>query len=751
MDTQLSDIIGDLLRQMEALLAQPSKSALETLYVTAQRLEEETEKNNAYPGLSNAAFSFSVFLSTFSGRSNLPDDRQLEKLRKLSRDIGDYLKEADRARTRYSTLLYFGDPELLPFGIHDLCAERGIRLSLIDDVFSLTHALESATALNLLVDLRAKNKLQPFLDTFARRAEAAPISLSVVSIEDDADARMEAERLGAMRFFSTPLIASELLNVLFPDEAAIPSPPAPRRTPDASPRVIIVDDDESQAEFAAAILANAGMHTLAISDPAEVLAMAGEFVPDLILIDLYMPEISGEELTVMLRGKPEYRDIPLIYLSGELEKGKQDAALTAGANGFLEKPIRPKKLINTVKETLESRADIPAPSDEAISSRSEPGILEQIARHTSEQRERQPGLLSLALHVELGSDTPVDPAAIDKLTASLNTRLRDRGLLLPAGDNILRGVIHGKDIEGVMLIANNLHGILLAAFGPARQVPTTRVARSGLHLLEDPHDTRVWEYAAAASQASDGRRCILHADTRQRLVEEQLDLLNRHVLARKPVGLRLREIRQAGSSPSVCAFLADASFPETRQWRGASVAYADLPPESRLQLDRDLFSSALDKLRTLHQGGHTAYLLVPQSARVIEVPGQRGWLRDALRIKQQVGSGLACLFPVSALNQDLQQSRAYLDMLKDAGIGASAFDVGLHTTVFQIADYLDLRHLILSPKALQEDVFKIKSFFDRGRNSDIQLVLPYTENSATLSQLVGADCYITDKYLDPGQ
>ncbi len=751
MDTQLSDIIEDLLHQMETLLEQPSQPALETLYVTAQRLEEKTEKSSPYPGLSNAAFSFSVFLSTFSGRSNLPDERQLEKLRKLSQDIGDYLKEADRALARYDTLLYFGDPELLPFGIHDLCVERRIRLSLIDDVFSLTHALESPTALNLLVDLRSRNKLQPFLDTFAQRAEALPITLSVVSIEDDADSRTEAEQLGARQFFTAPLIASELLNTLFPDEAPAPSPPAPRRTSDTSPRVIIVDDDESQAEFAAAILANAGMRTLAISDPAKVLAMAGEFVPDLILIDLYMPDISGEELTVMLRGKPEYRDIPLIYLSGELEKDKQDAALDAGANGFMEKPIRPKKLIKTVKETLESQADTRAPSDEASPPHSEPSVIEQIARHTSEQREHQPGLLSLALHVELGNDTRVDPTAIDKLTASLNARLRNRGLLLSAGDNILRGVIHGKDIEGIMLIANNLHGILLAAFAPSRQVPTTRVARSGLHLLEDPNDTRVWEYAAAASQAGNGHRCILHADTRQRLMKEQLELLNRHVLARKPVDIRLREIREADSR-AVCAYLADASFPETRQWQGVSVAYAALPAESRLQLDRDLLSSALDKLRSLHQAGQTDHLLlIPQSAEVIEVSSQPGWLQDTLRIKQQVGSGMVCLFTVAALNRDLQRSRAYLDTLKGAGIGASAFDVGLHTTVFQIADYLDLRQLILSPKALQEDVFKIKSFFDRGRNSKIQLVLPYSENNATLSQLVGADCYITNKHLEPGQ
>ncbi len=751
MDTQLSDIIKDLLRQMEALLEQPSQPALETLYTTAQRLEESTEKNSPYPGLNNAAFSFSVFLSTFSGRSNLPDRRQLEKLRKLSQDIGDYLKKSDHASAQYNTLLYFGDPELLPFGIHDLCAERRIRLSLIDDVFSLTHALENATALDLLVDLRSGNKLQPFLDAFARRAEASPITLSVVSIEDDVDSRMEAERLGAERFFTVPLIASELLNTLFPERGTTAPPPSTSRsTPNALPGVIVVDDDESQAEFAAAILANAGMRTLAISDPAKVLAMADEFVPDLILIDLYMPDISGEELTVMLRGKLDYRDIPLIYLSGELEKDKQEAALAAGANGFLEKPIRPKKLIKTVKEALKSQADTSAPRDEAASPGPEQNILEQMARHTSEQRERQPGLLSLALHVELDGDTRVEPGVIDKLISSLNTRLRNRGLLLPAGDNILRGVIHGKDIEGIVLIANNLHGILLAAFGPTRQVPTTKVAKSGLHLIEDPSDTRVWEYAASASQTGNGHRCMLHADTRQRLMEEQLERLNRHVLSRKPVDIHLREIRQADSH-AVCAYLADASFPETRQWQGVSVAYAGLPAKSRLQLDRDLFSSALDRIRLLHRSSLGAHLLVPQSARVIDASDQPAWLRDALRLKQQVGSGMVCLFPIAALNRNLQQSRAYLDTLKDAGIAASAFDVGLHASVFQIADYLNLRQLVLSPKSLQEDVFKIKSFFDLGRNSEIQLVLPHADNNAALSQLVGADCYITGKHLDIGQ
>lgn len=113
-------------------------------------------------------------------------------------------------------------------------------------------------------------------------------------------------------------------------------------------RVLIVDDDAAQALFAQAILRHAGMETLILGESLAVLDELDRFRPDLLLLDLNMPDCDGFELTALIRERDGYLNTPIVFLSGDQDEERQFAALDAGGDDFLIKPIRPMHLVAAV-------------------------------------------------------------------------------------------------------------------------------------------------------------------------------------------------------------------------------------------------------------------------------------------------------------------------------------------------------------------------------------------------------------------
>ena len=79
-------------------------------------------------------------------------------------------------------------------------------------------------------------------------------------------------------------------------------------------RVLIVEDDRSQALFAEGILRNAGMDSLVVLDALGVLPALEQFHPDLILMDLNMPDANGIELTALIREQDAFMQTPIVFL-----------------------------------------------------------------------------------------------------------------------------------------------------------------------------------------------------------------------------------------------------------------------------------------------------------------------------------------------------------------------------------------------------------------------------------------------------
>jgi two-component system cell cycle response regulator DivK len=106
------------------------------------------------------------------------------------------------------------------------------------------------------------------------------------------------------------------------------------------PVVLIVDDSDANRKLARTVLAAAGFETLEASTGAEGVALAVQHVPDVILMDLRLPDTDGTEAARALRDLEPTSRIPVVAMSASRLRGSGDWLEAAGFAGWLEKPIR---------------------------------------------------------------------------------------------------------------------------------------------------------------------------------------------------------------------------------------------------------------------------------------------------------------------------------------------------------------------------------------------------------------------------
>jgi len=119
-------------------------------------------------------------------------------------------------------------------------------------------------------------------------------------------------------------------------------------------KILVVDDNLLNLELAADVLELADFEVLTASSGRESIEKAGQIHPDLILMDLRMPEMSGLEAMLELHRNKTTGDIPVAVLTASAMKGDAEHLLNSGFSAYLQKPIDPSRFAEQVADLLKN-------------------------------------------------------------------------------------------------------------------------------------------------------------------------------------------------------------------------------------------------------------------------------------------------------------------------------------------------------------------------------------------------------------
>ena len=524
-----------------------------------------------------------------------------------------------------------------------------VEMDLLEDADELEELLGALPADLVLVDAEFADQLERIGQAVRRTRQRGHKSMLLVAIAhaDDIALRLSARRAGVDTLITG---ANDTNSVLKRLQTAVD----PAR--EAAYRVLIVEDDRSQALFAEGILRNAGMDSLVVLDALGVLPALEQFHPDLILMDLNMPDANGIELTALIREQDAFMQTPIVFLSGESDEDRQFDAIDAGGDDFLAKPIRPRHLISAVQNRVrrhraieERRVQRPL-RDTSTGLHDRASVLEQIAPRLGNGDSRPGGLLFVEIESVTLLRERLGLTALEDVLAEAGRLVNAQAGELPAarfGDGSyivlapdmddtgmeslavrLRTALmqHGFQAQGHPLRLRTSVGICPLRFGFAdigtllnAVEKATREARTqerGVRRYEPPKPVEAQREAALLAQLRDA------------IQGEHLELLYQPVVA------------VAGSDDSQFQVLLRMRDNQGRLRSAAEIIPIAEQADFIVDIDRWVISHALNLIRDRRAEGRELRLFVTQSPLTLADSTQIEWLRGELIAHAVPGASL---------------------------------------------------------------------------------------------------------------
>ncbi|MBI9104350.1 MAG: diguanylate cyclase [Spirochaetales bacterium] len=169
------------------------------------------------------------------------------------------------------------------------------------------------------------------------------LNIIFLSQEDNVDIRLKCVKAGSSGFFLLPLDINRFINRL--NQFSSRGDEQPYHT-------LIVDDDVSVTEYYSLMLNKAGIRTTRAITVSEAIESMIQNKPDIILIDIYMPECSGIEMAALIRQEDTFIGIPIIFISADQTEETQRKAILAGGDDYLTKPIEPDHMIKLLSSRV---------------------------------------------------------------------------------------------------------------------------------------------------------------------------------------------------------------------------------------------------------------------------------------------------------------------------------------------------------------------------------------------------------------
>jgi PleD family two-component response regulator/EAL domain-containing protein (putative c-di-GMP-specific phosphodiesterase class I) len=333
----------------------PERAGL--LYDELEQLTARAESQGV-ASISQAALELAVYLSSFIDTDTAPNVEQRQALERLVDRLGAVAGEGairEKADPEYAqhrqAFILGGEGQVVP-GFAEQLGKRGWLVRPFRETGPLLAALTEVSPDLLVIDEAFADTIHSLVAAAQRRRHphSDPVLYVVMAVETDSARTQFALRAGADSVVTErdPIALVAQLETLL----------AQRRSLEY--RVLIVEDDRSQAKFCESILRLRGIATLVCDEPAQVPEQIAEFNPDLVLMDLYLPGVNGIEVARRIREQASNAFLPIVFLSGEHDVDQRFNAIRGGADDFITKPVKPSHLLASVESRIKRARELRA-------------------------------------------------------------------------------------------------------------------------------------------------------------------------------------------------------------------------------------------------------------------------------------------------------------------------------------------------------------------------------------------------------
>ncbi len=297
---------------------------------------------------------FKSFLSedNQSQSTSIPEKnkKQITALMKELKGVADrwspseipFIKPEDEKEKRGSNLIYLAeDDKFLAADLVVKLEEANFRVEHFSNIKDFEKAFDKEIPSAVIMDVVFREGSVAGAEVISQikcKVDKCP-PVIFISVRNDMEARLAAARAGALRYLCKPIDINKLILTL---DGLI------ERTVAKPFRVLLVDDDESLLSYYETVLRGVGMEVKTLSRSLESLKTLEEFKPDVIVLDVHMPECSGPEVAQVIRQDDSWALTPIMYLSTESNLGAQIEAINFGAENFMVKPVSPEHLVAAV-------------------------------------------------------------------------------------------------------------------------------------------------------------------------------------------------------------------------------------------------------------------------------------------------------------------------------------------------------------------------------------------------------------------
>jgi diguanylate cyclase (GGDEF)-like protein len=242
-------------------------------------------------------------------------------------------------------LIYYLDHELTaPELLLQNLLSYGFKSKHFRSMPQLLEALQQSQPSLIIIDLTLPNISLENIFSLARSFVERGIKVFIFSGKDDFSSRLLSVRTGIHSYVTKPADIPALVGMIRNHLHLNINKPT---------HILIVDDQLAIAEFYGALLAQAGMQVSIETNPYKVLPTMHALAPDLLLLDLNMPEVNGDELAAVIRQQEQYQTTPILFISANAHPDKKTDLLEIGSDDLLSKDMPPDELIRHIKSRVE--------------------------------------------------------------------------------------------------------------------------------------------------------------------------------------------------------------------------------------------------------------------------------------------------------------------------------------------------------------------------------------------------------------